>query len=96
MFESIHSSSLFGSFVENGPIRVQDNGTMTVNPNSWHQMANMLYSELFTIIDRVQLFHESFNLRLIWGYRFRVVEQPVGTGFSFTTGSLPTNEFQVW
>ncbi|KAJ3065565.1 Cell death protease [Podochytrium sp. JEL0797] len=38
-------SSLFGSWVENGPIRATSNGTLIVNPNSWHHQANLLYVE---------------------------------------------------
>ncbi|KAJ3195834.1 hypothetical protein HK101_010928 [Irineochytrium annulatum] len=38
-------SSLVGSFVENGPVQVQDDGNLTANPYSWHKLANMLYVE---------------------------------------------------
>ncbi|KAI8615003.1 Alpha/Beta hydrolase protein [Chytriomyces sp. MP71] len=38
-------SSLFGSFSENGPITILDNGTLVANPFSWHKQASMLYVE---------------------------------------------------
>ncbi|KAJ3112744.1 Cell death protease, partial [Physocladia obscura] len=38
-------SSLFGSFVENGPLAISDSGLLVSNPNSWHHQANMLYVE---------------------------------------------------
>ncbi|KAJ3143930.1 hypothetical protein HK101_002942 [Irineochytrium annulatum] len=60
-------SSLFGSFGENGPVHVEDDGSLKANPYSWHRLANMLY-----------------------------VEQPAGTGFSFTTAPAEAmNELQI-
>ncbi|KAJ3405891.1 Cell death protease [Chytriomyces hyalinus] len=38
-------SSLFGSFVENGPLEIQNNGTLAANLNSWHRHTNILYIE---------------------------------------------------
>ncbi|ORY40247.1 alpha/beta-hydrolase [Rhizoclosmatium globosum] len=38
-------SSLFGSFIENGPVRALANGTLVVNQNSWHKQANLVYIE---------------------------------------------------
>ncbi|KAI8617963.1 peptidase S10, serine carboxypeptidase [Chytriomyces sp. MP71] len=38
-------SSLFGSFVENGPIHMNENGSLTENLNSWHRDANFVYVE---------------------------------------------------
>ncbi|KAJ3165171.1 hypothetical protein HK101_000284, partial [Irineochytrium annulatum] len=38
-------SSLFGSFIENGPAKINDDGTITVNTNSWSNHANFLYVE---------------------------------------------------
>ncbi|KAJ3063249.1 Cell death protease [Podochytrium sp. JEL0797] len=37
-------SSLFGSFLENGPLHA-NGSTLVPNPNSWHHEANMLYIE---------------------------------------------------
>ncbi|KAJ3186415.1 Cell death protease [Irineochytrium annulatum] len=48
-------SSLLGSFIENGPVAIKDNGSLGANLHSWHKLANIVY-----------------------------LEQPVGTGFSFT------------
>ncbi|KAI9348690.1 peptidase S10, serine carboxypeptidase [Obelidium mucronatum] len=36
-------SSLIGQFTENGPFYVADDGSLMVNPNSWHKRANVLY-----------------------------------------------------
>ncbi|ORY46096.1 alpha/beta-hydrolase [Rhizoclosmatium globosum] len=36
-------SSLIGQFTENGPFYVADDGSLYVNPNSWHKRANVLY-----------------------------------------------------
>ncbi|RKO84912.1 peptidase S10, serine carboxypeptidase, partial [Blyttiomyces helicus] len=38
-------SSLYGSFVENGPVAVHDNGSLSSNAFSWHKLANVLYIE---------------------------------------------------
>ncbi|KAI8617960.1 serine carboxypeptidase-domain-containing protein [Chytriomyces sp. MP71] len=38
-------SSLFGSFIENGPVTILADGTVDSSPNSWHQYANVLYVE---------------------------------------------------
>ncbi|KAJ3022841.1 UNVERIFIED_CONTAM: Cell death protease [Siphonaria sp. JEL0065] len=38
-------SSLFGSWIENGPIKMDGNGTLTANNFSWHKQANLLYVE---------------------------------------------------
>ncbi|KAI9330425.1 peptidase S10, serine carboxypeptidase [Obelidium mucronatum] len=38
-------SSLFGSWVENGPIRMNGNGSLSINEHSWHKQANLLYVE---------------------------------------------------
>ena len=39
-------SSLLGLFTENGPFRVSSDGeTVTLDPNSWNSLANMLYLE---------------------------------------------------
>ncbi|KAJ3314348.1 Cell death protease [Blyttiomyces sp. JEL0837] len=38
-------SSLFGSFIENGPVKVLDNGSLVPNDYSWHKQANLLYIE---------------------------------------------------
>ncbi|KAJ3084102.1 Cell death protease [Quaeritorhiza haematococci] len=58
---------LVSFFKVNGPIKVWPNGTYTLNPNSWHKEADILY-----------------------------VDQPVGTGYSFTNvGAIPNNEIQV-
>ncbi|KAJ3069682.1 hypothetical protein HDU98_007269 [Podochytrium sp. JEL0797] len=37
------ASSMEGSWIENGPILFQDDGTLTANPFSWHKQANILY-----------------------------------------------------
>jgi len=36
-------SSLFGAFVENGPVLIDANGTLYNNPWSWNQKANLIY-----------------------------------------------------
>jgi len=36
-------SSLFGNFVENGPVLITANGTFNSNPYSWNAKANVLY-----------------------------------------------------
>lgn len=36
-------SSLFGSFIENGPYLIDDEGTLTENPYSWNIMSHLLY-----------------------------------------------------
>ncbi|KAJ3235829.1 Cell death protease [Chytriomyces hyalinus] len=38
-------SSLFGSFIENGPLEIQNDGTVAANLNSWHRHTNILYIE---------------------------------------------------
>ncbi|KAJ3314349.1 Cell death protease, partial [Blyttiomyces sp. JEL0837] len=38
-------SSLLGSFIENGPVKILDNGTLAPNEYSWHKQANVLYVE---------------------------------------------------
>ncbi|KAJ3195830.1 Cell death protease [Irineochytrium annulatum] len=38
-------SSLLGSFVENGPVQVGDDGSLAANAYSWHNRVNMLYVE---------------------------------------------------
>jgi serine carboxypeptidase-like clade 2 len=38
-------SSLFGLFLENGPFKLQSNGTLTYNNLGWTQYANMLWIE---------------------------------------------------
>lgn len=49
-------SSMDGLFLENGPFRVREDGTLDVNEHSWNDKAYLLY-----------------------------VDQPVGTGFSYTS-----------
>jgi hypothetical protein len=39
-------SSLFGLFEESGPIRVNANGDVTLNPLSWNRFANTLYGTI--------------------------------------------------
>jgi len=36
-------SSLFGSFIENGPYLIDSNGTIKENPYSWNQKSHLLY-----------------------------------------------------
>lgn len=36
-------SSMDGLFLENGPFKVDWQGNLTLNPHSWHTLANMLY-----------------------------------------------------
>jgi cathepsin A (carboxypeptidase C) len=38
-------SSLLGFFQENGPVVVDDNGTVYENPHPWNERANVLYIE---------------------------------------------------
>ncbi|ORY40225.1 alpha/beta-hydrolase [Rhizoclosmatium globosum] len=38
-------SSLYGDFVENGPLMINEDGSLTANPTSWHNHANILYLE---------------------------------------------------
>lgn len=61
-------SSMFGLFVENGPLAVDANGEMYERKVTWNQHYHMLY-----------------------------IDNPVGTGFSFTNSSagLSTTEEQV-
>lgn len=36
-------SSLFGAFVENGPLKIDAQGNVSPNPYSWNQKANLIY-----------------------------------------------------
>ncbi|KAI8814402.1 Alpha/Beta hydrolase protein [Cladochytrium replicatum] len=36
-------SSMLGLFLENSPVRIQENGTIAYNPYSWHTISNLLY-----------------------------------------------------
>lgn len=39
-----------GALLENGPFRMQTNGSLTMNPNRWTQVANMLYRNAFGLM----------------------------------------------
>eukprot|EP00904_Undaria_pinnatifida_P011519 jgi/Undpi1/7498/HiC_scaffold_22.g09971.m1 len=60
-------SSMDGLWLENGPFRLNADQEISINPFSWHNVANVMY-----------------------------VDQPVGTGLSFTTSdSYANNDVQV-
>ncbi|KAI9335946.1 Alpha/Beta hydrolase protein [Obelidium mucronatum] len=84
-------SSMAGGLLENGPLLIQSDGTLSSNPFSWHKQANILYGE-----------PELFGL-LFYGFLTGgslTVEQPIGTGFSVVpegseTTQAPFNEKDV-
>lgn len=74
---------MVGLFQENGPCRINnDTTTVSLNPNSWNEVANMYVVR--AILSSVHVFNTTL---------FRLyIDQPVGVGFSHGTTTVGTSE----
>ena len=68
-----------GLFLENGPWRMNPDQTLRLIDGSWNEYANVLYGR-YELMEILFIFYSWYLIE----QNYFKVDQPVGTGFSFT------------